>query len=93
MTRGRKPFPVGDSPSQKRILDALRKVGLSGAGTPIAMRVPELSRAAKIKPTNLTRVIDPMIEAGMVVKCTVKQPRGRPFAEYRLAQAPGRCPP
>ena len=52
MTRGRKPFPVDDSPCQKRILDALRKVGLSGAGTPFAMRVPELSRAAKIKPTN-----------------------------------------
>lgn len=74
---------AGNAKSHHKVIAILQAAGKS-------MRSADLAAKAGVSHANLSKVMDPLIESGAVVRCKVTQPRGRPTYEFRIG--PGKAP-
>lgn len=72
----------------QRILSVLQSLGKADDHRHIAIRTDELVERADVDRHNLSRIVQPLIDAGQVLVCKISTPgvtRGTPCNEYRLA--------
>lgn len=74
---------AGNAKSHHKVIAVLHAAGKS-------VRAADLAEKAGVTHANLSKVMDPLIESGAVVRCKVSQPRGRPTYEYRIGS--GKAP-